>query len=267
LDTEGRPTSISVSPANNNLVWVGTSFGWVYRFDFGANQITDFKNTLPDRYVSKVLASPNNANTVYVTYSGYGENTPTNRGKVFRSTNLGQNWTDISGNLPDVPVSSLALNPADENEMWVGTDIGVYVTTDGGTTWTSYRGNMPVVAIMDLKYNHTTGYLTVATHGRGIWRLQPHAAAATTFIRLPFIARGSRSTPRRPPPRLSEAFPPLRRLPPRPPPQPPPRPRPPTHPRRRPPPRRRAPRCRPSPTVTLKAATRAGSSFHFRVSP
>lgn len=193
--TDGRPTSISVSPANNNRVWVGTSIGWVYLFDFGANQVTRLGDTLPGRYISKILASPNNANTVYATYSGYNANTPSTPGKVFRSTNLGQNWTNISGNLPDVPVSALAINPADENEMWVGTDIGVYVTTDGGATWTSYRGNMPVVAIMDLKYNAATGYLTVATHGRGVWRLQPHAAAATHFIRLPFVARGSVNSP------------------------------------------------------------------------
>lgn len=186
---EGRPTSISVSPANNDYVWVGTSTGAVYLFNFQAGVVSPINSGLPTRYVTKIEASPNNANTLYVTYSGYNANTPNTPGKVFKSSNLGQSWTDISGHLPDVPISAFAIDPQNENRMWVGSDVGVYITENGGSSWSTYRRNMPVVAIMDLKYNKNTGYLNVVTHGRGAWRINPDLDNfnPTNFLYLPGI--------------------------------------------------------------------------------
>ena len=189
FQTDGAPTSISVSPVNHNLVWVGTSTGKVYLFNFGTSQILARSAGLPGRYLTKVEVSPLDPNAVYVTFSGYNANTPATPGKVFKSTNQGQTWINISGNLPDVPVSALALDPAKSGRMWVGTDIGVFATADGGGTWTSYRNNMPIVAITDLKYNSATHYLMAATHGRGLWRLQPGASPAAHTVFLPLTMR------------------------------------------------------------------------------
>ncbi|GAC1537195.1 MAG: hypothetical protein NVS2B7_07330 [Herpetosiphon sp.] len=169
---KGRPSALSVSPKDTNTVYLGTEFGNVFRWNSatGASTLT---GTLPPRHVTRILASPIDANTVVVTLSGYNANTPTTPGKVFRSTDRGQSWTDISGDLPDVPISALALDPQNANRMWVGSDVGVFGTTDGGTTWASYRLNMPLVVVTDLKYNATTGFLMAATHGRGMWRITP----------------------------------------------------------------------------------------------
>lgn len=198
---DGTPTSISVSPANHNNVFVATSNGWVYYYDFGASMVHQRGATLPARYLTDVEASANNANTLYVAFSGYNSNTPTTPGKVFKSIDLGVNFTNISGNLPDVPVSAIAVDPGNEQRIWAGTDVGVFQTTDGGATWTSYRGNMPVVAIMDMKYNPTTDYLTVATHGRGIWRINPDGGTTpTTFkVNLPFTLSAYSVVPPPPP--------------------------------------------------------------------
>jgi ligand-binding sensor domain-containing protein len=94
---------------------------------------------------------------------------------VFQSANLGKNWLNISGNLTaknslDIPVATLAIDPKNENRIWIGTDTGVYRTTDRGRRWESYQGNMPNVAVMALQYNINTGYLMAATFGRGVWR-------------------------------------------------------------------------------------------------
>ncbi len=184
---DGTPTSISVSPVNDKYVWVSTSTGWVYFYDFQNSQLNQRGASLPTRYASRVLASPNNADTLYMAFSGYDSNTPSTPGKVFKSTNLGIDFTNISGNLPDVPVSALAVDPNNEQRLWAGTDIGVFETVDGGATWNSLRGNMPVVAIMDMKYNAATGYLTVVTHGRGAWRINPNAPGRKFTISLPLI--------------------------------------------------------------------------------
>lgn len=186
--TDGWPTTISVSPANHNLVWVGTSTGKVYLFDFDAGKVTQLSTGLPNRYVTKIEAARGNAEIVFVTYSGYNANTPASPGKVFKSTNRGQSWINISGNLPDVPVSALALDPANLNRIWVGSDVGVFMTEDGGATWNSFRLNMPVVASMDLKYNATTGYLMASTHGRGMWRMGINVRP-TSPVYLPLLAR------------------------------------------------------------------------------
>ncbi|MEO8586095.1 MAG: hypothetical protein ABI584_08030 [Acidobacteriota bacterium] len=173
--TNGRPTVIESSFANNDLVWLGTNAGYVYLYQYTASGFTgaEADTGLPDRYVTKIVASTTDANTAWVAFSGYNANTPSTPGKVFKTTNKGQSWANISGNLPDIPVSALAVDPANANRLWAGTDIGVFSTTDGGATWTSNRFNMPIVAITDLKYNKTTGFLMAATHGRGMWRLSP----------------------------------------------------------------------------------------------
>ncbi len=177
LSSTGVPTTISISEPNNSLIWAGTSGGALHLYTYEEDQDFWFSGggVLPARYLSKVEASPNDADSVYFTYSGYSSNTPATPGKVFKLTKGSAGWGNVSisfltGDLPDVPVSAFAVNPNNENIIWVGTDIGVFMTTNGGTNWTSIRGQMPVVAIMDMKYDAARDTLWVVTHGRGAWR-------------------------------------------------------------------------------------------------
>jgi photosystem II stability/assembly factor-like uncharacterized protein len=181
--TTGAPTSISVSPVDHNIVWTGTALGSVLRFDIDGKGNATFKETrgnLPNRYVSEVAAGFDSADTIYVVFNGYDANTPSTPGKVFLSTDRGATWRNISGNLPDVPATGLALDPFDPNRLWLATDTAIFTTTDRGTTWTSDRRNMPVVAVQDIHYNANTGYLVIGTHGRGVWRMKvgPGTASA-----------------------------------------------------------------------------------------
>jgi len=175
LVLDGTPTTISVSSVDHNVVWVGTNSGTVYRYDIspvGVSSITRVDDGLPNRHVSRVMASYDNASTVYAVFNGYDANTPTTPGKVFMSTDRGVTWTNISGNLPDVPATAIALDKLDANRIWLATDAAVYSTSNRGATWQSERRNMPVVAVQDLELNANTGYLIAATHGRGVWRMK-----------------------------------------------------------------------------------------------
>jgi photosystem II stability/assembly factor-like uncharacterized protein len=181
-NTNGAPASISVSPLNHNTVWTGTSNATVYRYDIddaGNATVKEFRTGLPNRYISKVMAAFDSATTVYAVFNGYDANTPSTPGKVFMSIDNGATWRNISGNLPDVPATGLALDPFDANRLWLSTDTAVYTTTDRGATWTSDRRNMPVVAVQDIHYNANTGYLVIATHGRGVWRMKVGAGMAS----------------------------------------------------------------------------------------
>ena len=171
---EGTPTSISVSTADHNRVYVGTSAGRIYRYDFTGNNavMTGMTKGLPKRHVAQVMAAADSPNTVYAVFSGYDANTPSTPGKIFMSTDGGANWVNISANLPDVPGSAIAIDPIDPNRMWIALDTAVYSTRDRGATWVSERRNMPIVAILDLDYNRNTGFLVAATHGRGAWRMR-----------------------------------------------------------------------------------------------
>jgi hypothetical protein len=133
---------------------------------------------LPNRFITSVTIDPRNIRTVYVTLGGYSrrwvppgtlqdENANVGEGHLFKSTDAGETFTDISGNLPDVPATSLALRGS---QLIVGTDIGVFASDPkGGKRFALLKGlpNVPV-SIVNLKPNDPD-LLVAATYGRGIW--------------------------------------------------------------------------------------------------
>jgi hypothetical protein len=179
----GSVTAIAVSPKDRALVWVGTSAGRVYLFNNKEGTVKDRTGTqMPNRWVSGIVASSRDKDRAFVSFSGYDANSLDtshggngNAGKVFVTSDKGKHWTNMSGNLDgahqmDVPISCLAVSPLTESTLWLGTDAGVWRTTDGGQNWASFRGTMPVVAALDIEANPQTGFLTIGTFGRGIWR-------------------------------------------------------------------------------------------------
>jgi uncharacterized protein (TIGR03437 family) len=173
-------TAIAAHPSLNQsinppgeVVWVGTGDGLVQlTTDAGALAAASFTNVtrapLPNRYVTDIALDPNNQQRAFVTYSGFNTSTP---GHVFMTNDQGATWADISGNLPDVPVNSVALDPLRAGVLFIGTDIGVFQTTDGGATWLRVANGLPNVAVLMLRYHAVSRTLVAATHGRGVYRL------------------------------------------------------------------------------------------------
>ncbi|HMX38961.1 MAG TPA: hypothetical protein PKD78_01495, partial [Saprospiraceae bacterium] len=129
---------------------------------------TNITAGLPDRYVSSVHGSPTLPNRFFVTHSGikYNEDIP----HVHRSDNNGQTWTDISGNLPQIPVNDLFVLPGHaDSVLFAGTDAGTYHTLDGGKNWARLGTQLPYVAVFDLEHNPARKQLMAATFGRGLW--------------------------------------------------------------------------------------------------
>jgi hypothetical protein len=136
---------------------------------------------LPERFVTSVAIDPTDATkqTIYVTLGGYSrrwvppgtlqdQNPDPGVGHLFKSTDGGETFVDISGNLPDAPATWVTQRGA--SQLIVGTDIGVFANAlAGGTTFAPLRG-LPVVPIstMNLKPNDPN-LLVAATYGRGIW--------------------------------------------------------------------------------------------------
>ena len=123
---------------------------------------TDISTGLPNRWLTDVETDWTNPDIAYVTASGFGT------GHVFKTTNAGQSWTDISGNFPDIPVNAVVLSRTDADVLFLATDLGVWVTADGGSTWERFGVGLPNVVVYDiaLKPDNT---LIAGTHGRGMW--------------------------------------------------------------------------------------------------
>lgn len=161
-------TTVAVSPADTTLYYCGTDDGRVWR---SVNMGTDWYEItfgLPSRYVTRVVPDPVDPLGVYVTLSGFGIDE--SAAHVFRSTNRGQSWTAIDGNLPDVPANDLVVDPADPQTLYVGTDAGVYFTRNRGAVWAPMGRAMPVQTVFDLELHASSRQLVAFTHGRSAWR-------------------------------------------------------------------------------------------------
>jgi hypothetical protein len=179
LDTNGAPVPISAmafapSDATGHIYAYGTQDGQLrITTDGGDWQDLDPANGVPDRYVSGLAFSPDDPNILYATVSGFDEDTPGQSGHLFKTTNAlaaTPVWTDVSPPV-DLPNDCLAIDPANANNIFVGTDIGVWQSPDGGGSWSHYGpgDGMPNVAVYDLHFDRSS-HLTAFTHGRGAFQ-------------------------------------------------------------------------------------------------
>jgi photosystem II stability/assembly factor-like uncharacterized protein len=163
-------TTIAESPLFPGLLWVGTDDGlvWVTRDD-GANwtKASDKIAGNPGYWVSRVEASGHQAGWAYAAFTGLRNDDF--KPFVYKTTDFGQTWTSIAGNLPNEPINAVREDPSNPNLLFVGTDFAVYVSFDGGKAWTKLKGNMPTQPCYDLKIHPRERDLIVATHGRGIY--------------------------------------------------------------------------------------------------
>ena len=164
-------TAVDESPFKKGLLYVGTDDGrvWISLNDGGNwNEIT--KGLPVNAHVSRLVASKYNEATVYVTLSDRREDNISPY--IFKSTDMGKTWVNVTGNLPHNPVNVIREDPNKKNILYCGTDIGVYVSNNGGQKWVPLNNNLPaVVSVQDLFIHPKTDQLVIATYGRGIYAL------------------------------------------------------------------------------------------------
>jgi photosystem II stability/assembly factor-like uncharacterized protein len=185
-DQNATLNTIAVAPSNANTVYAGSGNGKVYvTLDAlsGAEPTwTNVTGTLPNRGVNWIAVDPSTASTAYVGFSGFtgfGDKL----GHIFKTTNSGSTWTDISSDLPNTPVDAILVDPDAPSTIFLGTDIGAFYTTNGGTSWATLGTGLPNVVVTGLGLHENSRTLRASTHGRSVWDL-----SVATLLPIPTIS-------------------------------------------------------------------------------
>jgi len=196
-------TTVDESPIAPGLLWVGTDDGNVQVSKDAGRNWTNVRGHIPGHpgyWISRVIASHANAGSAYVTATGLRNDDF--RPLIWKTTDFGETFTSIAGNLPKEAINVVREDPRNANLLFVGTDLGVYVTLDGGTRWQKLRGSvtagaggggrgggfgaggggrggaaappstrglLPTNPVHDLQIHPRDRELIVGTHGRGIF--------------------------------------------------------------------------------------------------
>jgi photosystem II stability/assembly factor-like uncharacterized protein len=168
--------SISESPKDKSLIWVGTDDGNLQVTRDGGKTWTNVAGNVPglpkNSWVSWVQATNFDAGTAYAAFDRhtFGDMAP----YVFRTTDYGKTWTPLVTPQESKGVRGYAHVVKEDvvkpNLLFLGTEFGLFVSIDGGKSWAQYKGNhFPAVAVRDLGIQPRENDLVLATHGRGIW--------------------------------------------------------------------------------------------------
>jgi len=164
-------TEIAQPDSNTNMLFVGTSDGLVWRGQknlAGLWDWTDISANLPNRYVTALRTSPNNAQTLYVGFSGYKINDL--EPYLYKSTDNGNTWSSISGNIPNMIVNDvLEIKNVDGDNLFAAIDGGVYYTNDGGTSWQPIGVDLPLVTVSELDVDVENEKLIAGTYSRSMY--------------------------------------------------------------------------------------------------
>jgi photosystem II stability/assembly factor-like uncharacterized protein len=169
----GNLVSLSESPLKEGLIYVGADDGLIQvTGDGGANwsKIDRVPGVPYMTYVSCLYTSLHDAGTVYATFDGRKNSDL--KPYVFKSTDKGKTWTNITANLPGRgTVYTIAQDHVKKDLLFVGTEFGFFFSIDGGKKWTQLKGGLPVTAVRDIVTHTRENDIAIATFGRGFYIL------------------------------------------------------------------------------------------------
>lgn len=166
-------TAIAESPKQKDLIYIGTDDGIIQMTEDGGEnwkkiELSSISGVPATCYVNDIKADLYDANTVYVSLDNhkYGDYKP----YLIKSTDKGNSWTSIAGNLPDKHlVWRLVQDHKRPELLFVGTEFGLFFTIDGGKKWTELNGGLPTISFRDLVIQKRENDLVAASFGRGFY--------------------------------------------------------------------------------------------------
>jgi len=174
-------TTISESLVKAGIIWVGTDDGRVWKTNDHGRSWEEFTAKIAtlggneDYWVDRIVSSPHQAGKAFVVKSGFRNDDF--RPLVFKTEDFGESWTKITNGLSDAPVNVVAEDPYRKGLLYLGNDLGVFISFDDGENWDPFNNNIPPVPVKDLKVQASENDLVVGTYGRGayiadVWPIQ-----------------------------------------------------------------------------------------------
>ncbi|MGH7471108.1 MAG: VPS10 domain-containing protein [Longimicrobiales bacterium] len=166
--------SIAESPVKAGVIWVGTDDGYVQVTQDGgrtwANVTTNIKGLPANTWIARVEASYKEECTAYIAPDRHRDDDF--RPYAYITQDCGKTWASIANGLPTKGyVQVVREDPTDANLLYLGTELGIFVSWDRGKSWASLRNNLPAVSVRDIRIHPREHDLIVGTHGRGIFIL------------------------------------------------------------------------------------------------
>ena len=190
-------TSLAESPVQEGLLYAGTDDGFIQVSENGGESWRKIPVTAlglaPRTFVNDIKADLFDANTVYVALDNHkeGDFNP----YLFKSTDKGQSWQSISGNIPDrTLVWRMVQDPVKKNLLFAATEFGIYTSLNGGTSWQKL-GGAPTISFRDLTIQKRENDLVAASFGRGFFVLDDYSALRE-FTEDNLSQKGKLFTPR-----------------------------------------------------------------------
>ncbi|MCP5053495.1 MAG: hypothetical protein GY940_40390 [bacterium] len=170
-------TIMKIAPSNSNIILVSDG-SRMFKTQNGGASWEEPDTSLFLDYITDAAFHPFNPDIIWVTIGGYGRwnsqftwwNIPyeIDKPKVFYSTDGGNGWTDISGQIPNVPATCIVIDPYSLG-VYLGTDLGVFYSASGTGDWEPFDNGLPNVIVTEMEIHESARKIVAATYGRGLW--------------------------------------------------------------------------------------------------
>jgi Dockerin type I domain len=206
--------SVAIVGTNDANLWIGFNLGTGTASQANWVDVTGSNTVLPNRPALGVALDPTvpaaGVPVGYAAVGGFNANTPATPGHVFQVTCASAcgsfTWLNKTGNLPDIPVDSIIVNPKFPQQVFAGSDWGLYYTNDvtaASPVWFRFEDGLSHAMIWDMQIDRGATTLSVWTRSRGayVWPLpsgpvpsltptnvvsrKTHGGAGTFDINLP----------------------------------------------------------------------------------
>lgn len=165
LGLAANEVSTAMRAVDANTLVIGTNFGSMLRMSWNGTSWSKTALTSPmAKYISCIAVDPSNPQRLWATSSQAGTG-----GRVYRSDDGGVTWVNRTAGLPNIPINSVVVDPANFKRVWVSADVGVYQTLDLGATWASMSTGLPNAMAVDLLFHRQDRLLFCGTRNRGTW--------------------------------------------------------------------------------------------------
>ena len=169
----GNLTAIAESPVDADVLWTGSDDGRLMVTRDGGEAWQDATGNVPGvppfTYITRIVASNRDAGTAYVAFDGHRSGDFD--AHLYRTRDFGQSWQEIEAGLPQNSLNAVAQHHRNADLLFVGNELGVWMSIDEGDSWTELDAGLPTVPVDDIDIHPRDNDLIVGTHGRGIWIL------------------------------------------------------------------------------------------------